>query len=290
MALDDLLQTARQRLPLLQETTPLSTFTTPPQAPVSPAPPSPPRSPAAPLVAPVPSPQVEDPLQGLRDQNQGAMASLAFSPATQTLIEKAIGPILNHGIGGTGSPQGDIDAAINTIADGLRGSSYSGPTSFKPLASGKFPVVDKTPASVPSPSEVSPEIQRTASEAWARWPGLTNLGTHVVRNIAGTNTPSQHSYGNAIDFGGSPKQLSQLATWAADNARKLNISQVIYRDSIWTSSGGWHPYTSGGHETHVHITGPMRYSSTAPNFPTVTRTSGSRRTPTPVRARRSQQR
>jgi hypothetical protein len=164
---------------------------------------------------------------------------------------------------------------------------YSGPTSFQPLPAGRYPVIDRTPNPGYDPSQVTPEIQHAALELWARFPGLTNMGTHNVRNVAGTNTPSEHSYGNAIDIGGTGRTLAEVASWAVAHAAKLGISQVIYQTSIWTTGQGWHPYTGVPHTTHVHLSGPLTYSNTNPNYPTVNfsapstrrQTGGSRTTP-----------
>jgi hypothetical protein len=146
---------------------------------------------------------------------------------------------------------------------------YSGPTSFTPLPAGRYPVLDKTPNPGYDPSQVTPEIQHAALELWARFPGLSNMGTHVIKNVAGTSTPSEHSYGNAIDIGGTGKTLAEVASWAVAHAAKLGLSQVIYQTSIWTSESGWHPYTGVPHTTHVHLSGPLTYNNTNPSYPTV---------------------
>jgi hypothetical protein len=165
------------------------------------------------------------------------------------------------------------------------GVPYSGPTSFTPLPAGRYPVLDKTPNPGYDPAQVTPEIQHAALELWARFPGLTNMGTHVIKNVAGTSTPSEHSYGNAIDIGGTGKTLAEVASWAVAHAAKLGLSQVIYQTSIWTSESGWHPYTGVPHTTHVHLSGPLTYSNTNPNYPTVNFTPPTTRTqptkPTP---------
>jgi len=147
MSLEELLAGARQRLPLLQESSPLSQFTTPPQAPVSPQTPSAPQNPTPviqqPSVAPVPQ---EAPLDALRQHTQQQMGALAFAPSSQMpqdqgsdLLRLALGPIMNGGQGGTGSPQGDIERAINITAHGISSGTSSipsgGPTSSVDYAS-----------------------------------------------------------------------------------------------------------------------------------------------------------
>jgi hypothetical protein len=146
---------------------------------------------------------------------------------------------------------------------------YSGPSSFQPVRTGRVPIEDPHPERIPSPSLVAPEIQRVYYELWSRWPDTSHMGTYNVRNIAGTDTLSEHSFGDAIDIGGPPEQLAEQASWVANHARPLGVTQVIYKDRIWTDTEGWHPYTAGGHDTHVHITGPQTYSDTSPSFPTI---------------------
>ena len=84
------------------------------------------------------------------------------------------------------------------------------------------------------------------------------IGIWSKRNIAGTNTPSQHSYGNAIDWHGKQGKLDpvmqELADYLVANANKYNIANVIYNHQIWSSPGSWRSY--GGrhkHEDHVHV-------------------------------------
>lgn len=186
------------------------------------------------------------------------------------------------GSGGGGSGLGSLiwngtpPNFVNPIWDGtpptfqpLGVSTYTGPTSFTPVRSGHYPIVDPTPELLPNPHEVAPEIQRTWDELQARWPSTTNMGTHVVRNIAGTNTLSQHSFGDAIDIGGSPGQLEDEANWLRRKADELGLTELIYQTSIWTPSEGWHPYSGIPHTNHIHITGPQTYGDTSPYFPTV---------------------
>lgn len=146
---------------------------------------------------------------------------------------------------------------------------YTGPTTFTPVKGAHYPVVDPTPEMLPNPHEVAPEIQRAWLELQARWPSTTNMGTHVVRNIAGTNTLSQHSFGDAADIGGPAGQLEDQASWLARKADELGLTEIIFRNSIWTDDEGWHPYGGIPHVSHVHITGPQTYGDTSPYFPTV---------------------
>jgi len=159
---------------------------------------------------------------------------------------------------------------------------YAGPTSFTPIRTGHVPIEDRRPPELPSATEVAPPIQRVYNEVWARWPSSSNLGTHVVKYIRNDpdNGLSEHSFGDAIDIGGPPDQLEEQASWLANHAAELNITEVIFRDRIWTDDAGWHPYTSGGHDTHVHVTGPQTYSDTTPSFPEIDWQAPRRQRPT----------
>ena len=78
------------------------------------------------------------------------------------------------------------------------------------------------------------------------------------RNIAGSNTPSQHNYGNAIDWHGKRGKydpvMQKLADYLVSNASKYNIVNVIYNKKIWNSPKGWHVYNGENpHTNHVHV-------------------------------------
>lgn len=185
--------------------------------------------------------------------------------------------ILGGGAGGSTPFTGGFGGYGGGLESPAFGSNapYTGRTSFQPLPGGRFPVQDRTPAPIANVHEVAPEVQRALLELRARWPGdTTDMGTHVVKYIRGnpSNGLSYHSYGDAADIGGPGQQLEQQASWLARKAErdKLDLSEIIFRDAIWTDDEGWHPYTYGGHDTHIHITGPQGvYSDTSPWFPKV---------------------
>lgn len=84
------------------------------------------------------------------------------------------------------------------------------------------------------------------------------IGIWSKRNIAGTNTPSQHSYGNAIDWHGAKgigdPIMQELANYLVDNASKYNIANVIYNRKIWNQTRGWYSYSGQNpHIDHVHV-------------------------------------
>jgi hypothetical protein len=84
------------------------------------------------------------------------------------------------------------------------------------------------------------------------------IGVWSKRNIAGTNTPSQHSFGNAIDWHGKAgpgdSVMQELADYLVTNASKYNIANVIYDRKIWNPKRGWNTYHGQSlHTDHVHV-------------------------------------
>lgn len=98
-------------------------------------------------------------------------------------------------------------------------------------------------------------------------------GVFVCKKIVGSNSWSQHSWGNAADVFPKPnsqpsyvqKELRQIADGfvyqakhrtKANRFRKLDIAEVIDHDAgrIWTPSQGWHPY-GGTAGPHIHVSG-----------------------------------
>lgn len=95
-----------------------------------------------------------------------------------------------------------------------------------------------------------------ADKCWSyvkdEFPKVTFLGAYVCKDIAGTSTPSQHSYGNAVDFGAATmSQLHVIANWILVHRVELDIQTIIVDQQIWTPSEGWHTYTGQRHY-HVH--------------------------------------
>jgi len=84
------------------------------------------------------------------------------------------------------------------------------------------------------------------------------IGIWSKRNIAGTNTPSQHSMGNAIDWHGKKgigdPVMQKLANWLVKNADIIQAQNIIYNRKIWNPSQGWHAYSGvSPHTDHVHV-------------------------------------
>jgi hypothetical protein len=73
------------------------------------------------------------------------------------------------------------------------------------------------------------------------------------RNIQGTNTPSLHNQGLALDlYPGKDQNLQDVADWAISQP---GVKTVIYNRQVWNPTQGWHPYSEKGdpHTTHVHV-------------------------------------
>ncbi|MES2156023.1 MAG: hypothetical protein V4510_12895 [bacterium] len=111
---------------------------------------------------------------------------------------------------------------------------------------------------------------------------IASAGVYICKLVVGSDTPSQHSYGNAADLfprsaaatpdfkGTVQDELRFIArecvrnatkrTWA-NRGVKLKLSQVIDHDArrIWEPGRGWFAYT-GTTGPHIHISGDPMYS------------------------------
>lgn len=103
-----------------------------------------------------------------------------------------------------------------------------------------------------------------ADKCWsygkAQFPDCSFLGAYVCKHIAGTWTMSQHSYGNAVDFGrNSMDELYDLAYYLLSHSDELSLQHVIVDDRIWTRGVGWSNY-GGDRHYHVHADFTPQYS------------------------------
>ncbi len=100
------------------------------------------------------------------------------------------------------------------------------------------------------------------------------------RKIAGSDSYSQHAWGNAVDLfpkgpsGDDAKDrriIAHTVVWqathrtAANRGRKLAVAEVIDHDArtIWTPEKGWHDY-AGSTGDHVHVSGAPLRTGTPP--------------------------
>lgn len=78
-------------------------------------------------------------------------------------------------------------------------------------------------------------------------------GAYVCKNVSGTTTKSQHSYGNAVDiFFDTLAHQEEVARWAVAHADELHLQTVISGDRIWTRGEGWRDY-GGDFHSHLHV-------------------------------------
>jgi len=103
-----------------------------------------------------------------------------------------------------------------------------------------------------------------ADRAWssgkAEYSDCRFLGAYVCKHIAGSYTMSQHSYGNAVDFGrDSMPELVALYNHLKAHADELDLEHLIVGDRIWTRGFGESHY-SGVYHYHVHADFTPQYS------------------------------
>lgn len=82
-----------------------------------------------------------------------------------------------------------------------------------------------------------------------------DLGAYNPKStLPGSGKPSDHASNPAyaFDVGGDPQSLEQFFNMMA---ARPGVEYVIYRNKIWSRTRGLHAYTSGGHDTHVHVSG-----------------------------------
>lgn len=123
---------------------------------------------------------------------------------------------------------------------------------------------------------LTPRTKAVKSATIQKWgckrkaaPCVAYIGGYAHRNIAGTNTPSDHSTGNAADImlPGNYKAPAENALgwemanfWKA-NAKAAGVKYVIFDAKIWMPGDrDWRPYGHPGgrsdvlqHRNHVHV-------------------------------------
>lgn len=105
-----------------------------------------------------------------------------------------------------------------------------------------------------------------ADRCWSwgknKYPDCSYLGAYVCKNIAGSYKLSQHSYGNAIDFGrDNMDELWDLAHFLVSSHVELALEHVIVANRIWGRTYGWQSY-GGQYHYHVHADfAPQQYGS-----------------------------
>jgi hypothetical protein len=90
--------------------------------------------------------------------------------------------------------------------------------------------------------------------------GLTDLGTYNPGSRLPSGAPSDHAVYPAVafDLGFSPAigfDHPVARKFAQDMSKRPEVEYVICGNQIWSEERGWHAYTAGGHEGHVHVSG-----------------------------------
>lgn len=88
----------------------------------------------------------------------------------------------------------------------------------------------------------------------AQFPSIVRYG--------GVGGGGEHATGRALDIMTSTDEGTEIADFARSHATELGVSEVIWRQRIWTverGSEGWRPMSSRGsatanHMDHVHVT------------------------------------
>jgi len=89
-----------------------------------------------------------------------------------------------------------------------------------------------------------------------KFPTVTGIGVFNCRKILGSDSWSQHAWGNALDIFGPRHTLARLAGWATGRfiSRVWKVQTVIWQKQIWSYDWHrWEPYDGVAHTTHVHV-------------------------------------
>lgn len=82
------------------------------------------------------------------------------------------------------------------------------------------------------------------------------MGTYSCRNIAGTNKPSEHSKGNAIDIGGfhlaNGQKITVLNDWGK-NTPEGRFLREVHQGSCRIFNGVLGPNYNAAHKNHFHL-------------------------------------
>jgi D-alanyl-D-alanine carboxypeptidase len=127
-------------------------------------------------------------------------------------------------------------------------------------------------------AEAAPAFQGFLADLHKAGAPISSLGSHSIRNIAGTKTISQHAYGNAIDAAQTGRNVvsRELADWAKKNPEALRAAQIkwnIVSGGDWRNPdfghfewGGQKPWLKdgGGGAVQVATAAPRTNGATPP--------------------------
>jgi hypothetical protein len=138
-----------------------------------------------------------------------------------------------------------------------------GPPAPGKTRAGPFPkgAAGYSPAAYPGPGPKSLQSAMAPMYNFAMSLGLKDMGTYNPNSrLPQSGKPSDHATypayafdaGSGTNQGWNDPTMRQFATAMAGAP---GVNYVILGDRIWSRSKGWHAYTSGGHENHVHVSG-----------------------------------
>ncbi len=143
--------------------------------------------------------------------------------------------------------------ALHTLRDELESSSVGDVYRVRDAEQVIFKVREVVPAKEVLDTSGNKKIDAVWSFIKTEHLDCTFLGAFVCKNVVGTSTPSQHSYGNAVDAGaGTMAELRKIADQVVDEAAALSVAHIIVGDKIWNPDAKWHDYTGEFHH-HVHV-------------------------------------
>lgn len=199
---------------------------------------------------------------GVRGKPKTLTKRLALGKALERLRRRAAreaGPwvVWTHGKQGR-AKFGNLDKAMDAVkrrAKRERPDYELDRIYLKSRSTGKVFVLQEAVPLAPKPPVGTCAVVRAHREVYGLWKGLESWGIYNCRAVAGTSTPSQHSYANAEDIHGVVEAMDFVANWLVANAARLKVATVIFNRRIWTAgTGAWRAY--GGahpHDDHVHV-------------------------------------
>jgi hypothetical protein len=104
----------------------------------------------------------------------------------------------------------------------------------------------------------TPAVARCIGVVFAAF-GTMPIGVVAVRFIEGTNTWSQHAYGNAVDFMCSGELHRRIAFFLDANRGGLDIAHLL--------ADPYFPSPLGNHYGHVHVDFYPAWGGTPPGHP-----------------------
>jgi hypothetical protein len=108
------------------------------------------------------------------------------------------------------------------------------------------------------PSSLDPGLWDEYALARSEIPGWRDDGTYNAASRLPSGAPSDHAVypARAFDAGfnpANPKSLAAAKLFFQQMIGRVGIHYAIFRDQIWSTEQGLHPYTAGGHDSHVHV-------------------------------------